>query len=401
MSSQIMKQLKNPDPKQRIQAITKVAKSVNPKALPILEKISQQDADSAVRQHAEKAVRFIKKQTMTVPAISVDTDRKPVESVEVTDSPAQPQVDEAVRLVILGDMKRAAKELGHALHVDPRLQRNPQVANLAEEITGKPPKLAIEALVKGGKEVAKIKQKSRVSPVYSVVRWVVLTIAIATLGGLIYWSIETGQFEEIRIMQMVQGWEAQKYTQGRIEYYAIVPEGEVPAAGYPMIVVLHGYGGNAESMLQNFAVDANEKQFILVAPTFGEYPFPYDANTIPTLDAIINRVDREFPVSRGDILMYGFSAGGEIASLYAQMNPTRVAAMVLEGAPEIHPPGAGGYAETVVLYGASDSLRQFTEPSILAINRAGYLRADFVITGYGHQMTPNGREWLYRLLAEY
>jgi len=398
MQQDILQQLKSKDPEQRKQAISQLAKSKNEKALPLLAKIAEKDPDASVRQLADKAQQFIKKHTLPAPAGAVPA--PPPLTGKKKASKAQPYIEETKRLLAANAPQKAERTLINALLVDPAIQQDEAVGKLAMEITGKPPRIAIETLLKKAGVLGKRTAGSRVSPVYTVLRFIALTAAVFTLIGLIIWANNTGQFDELRVAMQMGNWENNKYSTGRFDYYVLVPNGQPPTDGFPVLVVLHGYGGTGMDLLPRYAPQVNDEGFILVSPNFGDYEFPYDVFVIPNLHSMLTTVEANFPAQANNITLYGFSAGAEIASMYTQTYPSRVSAQVLEGAPEIHTP-TSGYAPTVVLYGDQDNLRQMTGSSVNVLRDRGYLHANRTLEGIGHEATASGLNWSLQMLQEF
>lgn len=398
MQKDILQQLKSKDPEQRKQAISRVAKSKNEKALPLLAKIMEKDPDEGVRQLADKARQFIKKQTMTATAA---VPPPPSLTEKKKGSKAQPYIEETMRLLELNDTRKAAKMLTNALLIDPALQNDKAVGALASEIMDKPPRLAIEALLKKSGNLPQRKGGSTVSPVYTVLRFIALLAGVFTVIALVIWGNETGQFDEFRLAMQMDNWENNhQYSEGRFKYYVLVPDGQPPAEGFPVLVVLHGYGGTGIDLLPRYAPHVNDDRFILVSPEFGEYEFPYDVFVIPNLQNILTAVEANFPAQVDHVTLYGFSAGAEIASMYTQTYPSRVSAQVLEGSPEIHTP-TSGYAPTVVLYGDQDNLREMTGSSVNVLRDRGYLHSNRILENIGHEATASGLNWSLQMLRDF
>lgn len=410
-----LQQLKSRDPEARRQAVIQLTKSLDPDIIPILTKVAENDTDETVRQLARKGRRYIKKQSIkqsvpvAPPSKTKSTNKLLPESPqpEITEQDqqkAQKLVEEAVRLLLMNDNRRAAQELKRALAVDPTLCNDKRVGELAAEIMDEPAQIAIEQLASKKKQLPKNKKKP--VSIGQIIRVIMLFISLGLLGVLTYWFVESGQLEELRVAQMVQNWEASRYTYLGHEYYVIVPEGEPPSGGYPMILALHGFGGNGNHMLTYFGPRVNQDQFILIAPTFGEYGNPFDVHVIPVLEGIMDNVRRDFrdaPLASNEVTIYGFSAGAGVSCLYTLTNPNQVAAQVIEGAPVLWIPesSSGGYAPTVVLYGENDGNRQYTVQQVEQLLHIGYLQDHKIISNVGHSITQTGIDSAIRMAKQY
>jgi pimeloyl-ACP methyl ester carboxylesterase len=188
----------------------------------------------------------------------------------------------------------------------------------------------------------------------------------------------------------LEGWKKDVHRVGNTSYYVVVPPGKRPAKGWPTLVALHGYGGNGEFALVAFGDFAVREGVLLIAPTFGDYRYPYDRYTLPVLNDIIQQVNRDYGLDPFGAVFYGFSAGGQISTFYAGLYPQWVAGVTAEAAPEIHPPPTSRGLPYNILYGENDSERYVAADSVNRLIGRGYPVRYEIVPGVGHDMTPLG-----------
>jgi predicted esterase len=129
---------------------------------------------------------------------------------------------------------------------------------------------------------------------------------------------------------------AQDLTFG--DYYIHVPAGIKDPA--PVLVALHGIGGDGRSSCDGVRAWADRQGWVLVGPTFayGDWTNP-DAvagespRLLPRLAAILDELPERIghPVE-SRVALYGFSRGAQLAERFALLYPGRVRAAVLMSA---------------------------------------------------------------------
>ena len=137
----------------------------------------------------------------------------------------------------------------------------------------------------------------------------------------------------------------------------------------PVLVAVHGMGGDGKSFSQNLITRAEQDGWIVVAPTF-QYQDYHDPNLVRQDDtAMLPRLKRlidDLPAQTGlpirqKVLLYGFSRGAQIVHRFAEFYPDRTLAVALFS--------AGSYTlPTTALtfpFGVSD-LQRYTDTSFNA-----------------------------------
>ncbi len=153
MSRKEIKQLRHPEPEQRIIAIKAVARSVDRNALKRLAIMSGDDPDADVREMARKAGVYIRQQIGQLPKPPQPEEKKKAngkpEKIPVDAKAAkngQHWVTMAMNAQLEEDKGRMIKALQKALRYDPNLQHEAFLISLCEAATGKPGMEAVTAL---------------------------------------------------------------------------------------------------------------------------------------------------------------------------------------------------------------------------------------------------------------
>ncbi len=219
--------------------------------------------------------------------------------------------------------------LARALRHDPTLRRDRAARRLAAKATRLRPERAVAALIdaqrygqsfpRQGQPWA-LRSRSRLRPL----RLAVLTglLCLVSLAFLLSLSLEYAQ----RDADPRAAWESALHVGDPVDYYAFVPLGDAaPPDGYPLMVALHPRGGVAEGLIPWLQEEAERRQVLLVLPRFRDYAVPWDFHVTPTLHAVIQAVQAQYPTDPRGVFLFGHSAGGEIATLYTQQYASRSA----------------------------------------------------------------------------
>jgi phospholipase/carboxylesterase len=175
------------------------------------------------------------------------------------------------------------------------------------------------------------------------------------------------------------------------EYYLYVSRGYTPARLWPLLVFIHGSGGNAAGYFAAFQQYADLKGYILLCPTFTGDTFRLLAggedvlllNMIAELRTKYRLADRFF--------LGGFSAGAQFAHRFAFRYPSLLCGVAAHSARSYDPPppasfGAPPFAISV---GEVDAERRETNRRFAdELAQKGYDVTFTVIPNAGHQFTP-------------
>ena len=136
-----IQQLKSQAPTERRKAIKGLARLRNPAAVPLLETVANSDPDPALRELAEKAIRYINANAQPEPASESLLDIPPSEEgapktrhyVSSRDrDTAREYINAAFSYTQAGDYVRAIDWLGKGLTLNPNLQSDSFVAGLVQ-----------------------------------------------------------------------------------------------------------------------------------------------------------------------------------------------------------------------------------------------------------------------------
>lgn len=106
-------------------------------------------------------------------------------------------------------------------------------------------------------------------------------------------------------------------------YTPLVPDAGVPDAGWPLLIVLHGYGGTAESTMQTLHLQDAADRFAMVAPQ-GKFDSRHNRAWHPGpehspywdveyLTAIIHDMQAKHPIDPARVFVIGHSQGAHMA----------------------------------------------------------------------------------------
>jgi dienelactone hydrolase len=329
--------LRHPNASRRREAIVGVARNGLVEALPILEELAQQDSEGEVRELAQKAVRHLRKQkdAMLIDPLGLDeAERKLAQAVETY---RERGADAASPLLV------------SALKLDPGLAEDPSAKQLSKALqkTEKNP-------LPEDRGWQKVRRRSRT-------QWTVVVV-LALITGLLFFR--SGVLDRYIRSVFVSDWQENLRREGETDYYLFVPDIPEPSSGWGMLVVLHDYSYDANSILPLFVRRAEEQGLILVAPTFANYPQPFSPETTSRLDAILIQVRNEYRTDEAGAVVFGYGVGGEIAMLYAR-DYFGIGAVATYGVGELYaPPSDDRVLPYLIMYGEFDSLMGMLQPEL-------------------------------------
>lgn len=316
---------------------------------------------------------------------------------------ARNELERALSLHFQGDRSKAIQRLCKALELDPALANERLTANLAHELTGLPAHDALGSLINPDRsqELIEVSQRERrKTPPTLRQRFMtaMLVVAVMTLLGMCTWSSSSGLFDSyIRSFRMI-GRQTQKSNLDGYDYYAIVPGGSPPTDGWPVVVALHGNGGQGGDML--FLADTfNKAGAILVAPTFDEYQPSSSGGPIEPMSRILTEVGRLHPLQARGAILFGHSQGGSFAYRFSVRHPEQVAGVVTAGAPEFDSIYPARYNMPYVFtWGELDWLQEYVLPSVYPIQNDGYNIHIAIVPGAGHEISSYAIEQVLHMI---
>ncbi len=308
---------------------------------------------------------------------------------------ARAELNHALSLHLQGNKAGALKAIRQALTLDSTLIQEKLTINLAKELTGLPAQeafafLANDDAIKTLMESARKEHRRKSSPAKpaSISVYALATLMVVLIGMIIF-GTAFGRFDNalarLRLIQL----EGQKYNSGGYDYYMIVPDGSIPDGGWPVVVALHGLGGQGSDMMwmvENFT----NAGAIFVAPTFRKYePYPGDG-PIGAMSQMLAEIGTKYPVQPRGAVLLGLSQGGTFAFRFSLYHPEQIYGVVTAGAPEydqVFPSSTN--MPYVFTWGELDGLQDFVIPAhVRPLLGAGYNITTFIVPGYGHVVSP-------------
>ncbi|KAB2904373.1 MAG: hypothetical protein F9K27_09850 [Anaerolineae bacterium] len=181
-------------------------------------------------------------------------------------------------------------------------------------------------------------------------------------------------------------------------YYFLVPEGEAPDAGWPVVVALADFRQDAAELLPHFAELADRRGIVLVASGFGDYA---DGETNRALlDEILGVINDELEVMEKGVVLYGFGEGGAFVTDYLEVDTEGVAGIVAEG-PRIFylPPADRQEVPYGVIYGERDpNLSSLNMMAIDETRAMGYAVRVSTIQNGLHEISVEGVSMVFDMI---
>ena len=160
---------------------------------------------------------------------------------------------------------------------------------------------------------------------------------------------------------------------------------------FPLLVALHGAGGNGRDYLEFWQEEARRHHFMILAPTYGK-----DRDLDPQdLFPLINDVLTKYAVDQHRIFLVGSSAGAYAARILVEENPSLWRGAIFVSAPFAEKAGAGRKWEqlppVLFVHGKKDiyKIKSIIE-SVKLLRRHGVQAELIVDPKAGHGV---GSEW--------
>ena len=417
MDRDLKNQLESQDPQERAKAIKTLALTGEGKNVDILKEIHENDPNPQVREYARKAALHlyknlkepaelspqpVKKEPFKARAgeltsVTLDTTpkKKEKEAISRPDrEKAEKLVQRAFTLYSTDQTKKAIKVFVKALEINPGLEGQTFAGNLAMELTGLPLETAFDSIrgTKGQKDLLESVEEPEKEKTRKPIRplsVILLILALIALGVVLSRFIEDGTFDRYRVSIASRLGGGNEHTVGGYNYRLLKPVGSAPVGGWPVVIALHGYGGQAADMMGIASLFTREG-IVFVAPTFGGYaPYPGDGPIEPMVQ-IINDINNQMLIDPDRVVLLGYSQGGTFAYRFSLFHPEWVGAVVTAGAPDL---SAGAPTENmpyVFTWGELDGLQDLVLPEhVYPLVDRGYNNINyFIISDAGHEVTP-------------
>lgn len=360
--------LTHPEADRRRKAIIRLTRQGDLDALPALTRLASADPDPDLRTLAGKAVLRL---------------RQTDSASDLFDPLGVDQADAyfaaALRHYRDRRLEAVRQPLAAALRRDPALHTDRAALLMAQAVTGLPPQAAVAALIDADRyDQTRVGRRpgrwGMARRKRGVARFAFFVVLIA-VGLLLF--LRSGSFEYYRDALQSSQWRDALHNDAAVDYYVLTPTTPTPATGWPVLVALPSFGAPAEALLPYFAEQAGSDGVLLVVPNFGQYPFPYETETLPALNEIILRVRQRYPADRRGVVLFGFVTGGEIALLYAR-EYYGVLAVSAASALELHAPPDDPTIRYLLTYTQADTLIGYNRELAARFAERGH-DVDFVV----------------------
>ncbi len=427
MEKQLKVQLESKDSKQRAQAIKSLALSGERENIQVLKEIHENDADPQIQEYARKAALHLHttlnsaetektspsqlKADQTVPKEGEASPRASItesgkkKSARADTQAAERKVQRAFSLHTGGQTKKALQVFIQALELNPDLEKDTFARNVATELTGLPFEEAFQSLQDRSdrKELLNSAQESTKKPVRkkSPLSLILLLIALTALAVVSFRFLSSGMFDHYRVLVALKLGGFNQHQAGGKSYHLMKPLGKAPEEGWPVVVGLHGYGGQGANMLAIASIFTKEG-IVYIAPTFGGYePYP-GIGPVEPMRQILEDVSSQIPIDKGRVVLLGYSQGGTFAYRFSIYHPEWVSGVVTAGAPDLD---AGtptrGNIPYIFTWGELDGLQNMVLPaSVYPLINQGYNVSYKVIPGAGHEVTPYAIDMVLALVGQ-
>ncbi len=194
-------------------------------------------------------------------------------------------------------------------------------------------------------------------------------------------------------------WNANLRTlESGLSYYFLVPEGETPEGGWPVVVALADLNQEPADLLPHFAEIAERRGVVLVAAGFGDYADEEASRA--ALDEILEVVNDDIEVSEKGVVLYGFGEGATFITSYLQADTEGIGGIIAEGARIVYVPPAGRQEIPYgVVYGERDP--NLNSMNLMAVDETrgmGYAVRVTTIEGGVHQISVDGVSMVFDMI---
>jgi dienelactone hydrolase len=331
----ILALLKNKDPQQRKQGILQAGRSGNPVYIKPLTQLSYTESDLDLRILAEKAIQHLRKQSDQ--AVTTKETQRPV----VMPKPRNQRYTGGGMVSLIAFTILVIGVIGLIIYLT------------------------------RGSEILNVFQQQQLQSRYSnPAEFPLASTAPATLTGQVYRS---------RIDDLMY-------------YYVQEPSGTPPPDGWPLLVAIHGWQGDAFSMIAPFSQRAYDEGVILVTPSYNhQVEVSYD-DYYAVLSILLDDVRAYYPINQAATVLTGFSWGGRITQFYTATFPYQFAGAVVGGSREYLLPNYTNPTRYAIFIGAEDFFDNVDRPA-RTLDFVGQMRDQGSPVWY-YEITPGVGHWM-------
>jgi predicted esterase len=186
------------------------------------------------------------------------------------------------------------------------------------------------------------------------------------------------------------------------KYWMYVPEEYTPNRSWPLMVVLHGAGGDAAGFITAFIKDAKKNRYILAAvKSLGlswEEPSIYDKNN-PDDKLILGTMEdirKNYSIDADRIFLAGFSAGGSMACVFGFKYHSLFRGLApMSLFQESGDKNAAGHLIVLITSGEKDRAYPHCKTEYEKLKKQKFDTEFNTLPGVGHIMTPEGVTWVF------
>jgi phospholipase/carboxylesterase len=180
-----------------------------------------------------------------------------------------------------------------------------------------------------------------------------------------------------------------------------LPGGKVPDAPAPLIVALHGLGGNADDFAVVYREAADDRDAILIVPeAVRPYPPGYTWGDQEEAESLVLRAIEQaradYPIDPDRIVLTGFSQGGYLTYSLALRHPELFAGAIPVGGsyhfpPAALPDGRNERPRFYIMYGGRDAALANNRRAARILREAGFAVKLRIYPEVGHSY-PSGHD---------
>lgn len=349
MDQAVLALLKSKDPEQRKQGILQAGRSGDPAYIKPLTQLSYTESDAQLRTITEKAIQHLRKQAPKAKSATPNTTQTPV----VMPKPQTQGYSVGGIAALLGFTVLVIGVVG-AIVFSTR-----------------------------GSEIWRVLQQQQIQSRYKdLADFPLNSTSPASLNGQVYRS----QINDL------------------MSYYVQEPSGIPPANGWPLVVAIHGWQGNAFSMISAFSERADREGVILATPSYNHgMEVSYD-DYYAVLSILLDDLRGYYPINQSATVLTGFSWGGRITQFYTTTYPYQFAGAVVGGSREYLLPNYTNPTQYAIFIGADDFFDNVDRPA-RTLDFVGQMQAQgspvwyYEITpGVGHEMVSGQIDKVFEMI---
>ncbi len=375
MAESLMSLLRDADPAHRKQAVIRLVRTTDVRAIKILTHLQTNDPDAEIRKLAAQGITHIRKQQL--------------QAVAAHKSEPAPEKHGLSPDDVLQALELDTQTVQAAIAPLPPLKRRP----VKEEPETKPVSRAY------------IRNLTVFAVICTIVGLGILYVALEdTLSRTLYMQnidkrIQTAETFPYGGPPVGISLDGKTYF-GRISeqmsYVIQEPSGIAPSAGWPLIVAVHGTNGSARDGLSWVGYEGQRSGAIVVAPT---YPGMMEFNTSAhDMNVLLTELERYYPINQRAKVIFGFSGGGMFASLYTAEFRYFTGASI-GGSPFFAEPPRTSPVRFIVVCGEDDDRLPASRGFSLAMSQRGTPVWHYeVIENIGHNVTKQQIDMTFELL---